>query len=113
MSDNIPTPEETAIDNSPGVFRRLLGRIKPDPANSDPRKLGKWGGIILVAYLTSAVIVGMYWSGTPDHFDVRDNATRYAGATNQDVVTGTTTVAPLQEVIRVLLEKPGGYLHND
>ena len=113
MNDDIPTSEEISTGNSPSVFQRWLGRIKPDPTNSDPRKLGKWGGIILGAYLTIAVIVGMYWSGTPDHFDVRDNATRYAGATNQDVVTGTTTVAALQEVIRVLLEKPGGYLHND
>ena len=113
MSDETPTPEATPTESSAGFFQRWLSQLKPDPASSDPRKLGKWGGIVLGAYLAIALVVGMYWSRTPDHFDVRENATRYAAATNQDVVTGTTTVAALQEVIRTLLEKPGGYLHND
>ena len=113
MSEETPKPEATPTESSAGFFQRWLVRLKPDPASSDPRKLGKWGGIVLGAYLVIALVVGMYWSRTPDHFDVRDNATRYAAATNQDVVTGTTTVAALQEVIRTLLEKPGGYLHND
>ena len=113
MSDETPTPEATPTESAAGFFQRWLSQLKPDPTSSDPRKLGKWGGIVLGAYLAIALVVGMYWSRTPDHFDVRENATRYAAATNQDVVTGTTTVAALQEVIRTLLEKPGGYLHND
>ena len=53
-------------------------------------KLGKWALVVIGIYLVLATIVGIYWSGTPDHFDVRDNATRYATATDQTVVTGTT-----------------------
>ena len=76
-------------------------------------KLGKWAGVLIGIYLVFTTIVGIYWSRTPDYFDVRDNAARYATAAEQAVVTGTTTVAALQEAIRTLLEKPGGYLHND
>ena len=112
MSDETQTTEPPT-ENAAGFLRRWLGRLKPDSASSDPRKLGKWGGVVLGVYLAITLIAGMYWSRTPDHFDVRNNATRYAAATSQDVVTGTTTVAALQEVIRTLLEKPGGYLHND
>ena len=90
-----------------------MDELTPDPGSSDPLKLGKWGGIVAGAYLVIAAAVGVYWSSAPEHFDVRENAARYAAATAQDVVTGTTTVATLQETIRILLEKPGGYLHND
>ena len=87
--------------------------MKPDSTSSDPRTLGKWGGLIAGTYLFIAAGLGMYWSGTPDHFDVRNNAAVYAAATEQSVVTGATTVSALQETMRTLLEKPGGYLHND
>ena len=112
--DNSSAKSDTAPpERQPGFFRRWMDGLKPDPGSSDPRKLGKWGGIVAGAYLLIAAAVGVYWSSTPEHFDVRENAARYAAATEQDVVTGTTTVATLQETIRILLEKPGGYLHND
>ena len=113
MDDSSAKSEAAASAQQPGFFRRWMGKLTPDSGSSDPRKLGKWGGITAGAYLLIAAAVGVYWSSTPDHFDVRENAARYATATEQDVVTGTTTVATLQETIRILLEKPGGYLHND
>lgn len=57
--------------------------------------------------------LGMFWSFEPDAFDVRQNAKKYADSHNQKVVVGTTTAATLIEVVRILLEKPGGYLSND
>ena len=113
MDDDNPQPDTAASERQPAFLRRWMGGLAPDPGSSDPRKLGKWGGIVTGAYLVIAAAVGVYWSSTPEHFDVRENAARYAAATAQDVVTGTTTVATLQETIRILLEKPGGYLHND
>ena len=90
-----------------------LSRIKPDSGSSDTLKFGKWVGLIIAVYLLVTSLVGIYWSITPDHFDVNGNAMRYATTKDQAVVTGTTTVVALQEVVRTLLEKPGGYLHND
>lgn len=107
---------QAASPNEPtagGLFSRLRSRLQPHPDSSDPMKLGKWAGVLIGIYLVFTTIVGIYWSRTPDYFDVRDNAARYATAAEQAVVTGTTTVAALQEAIHTLLEKPGGYLHND
>ena len=108
-SQTAPPSEPTAG----GLFSRLRSRLQPHSDSSDPMKLGKWAGVLIGIYLVFTTSVGIYWSRTPDHFDARDNAARYATAAQQAVVTGTTTVAALQEAIRTLLEKPGGYLHND
>lgn len=113
MDDANPQSDHAPAKQAGGFARQWLARLKPDPSSSDPRTLGKWGGLIAGTYLLIAAGLGMYWSGTPDHFNVRDNAAFYAAATEQKVVTGSTTVSALQETIRILLEKPGGYLHND
>ena len=96
-----------------GPLSALFRSLKPDGVSSDPRRLGRWIGALVALYLIIASGLGMYWSAEPDAFDVRDNAARYAETAKQDVVVGTTSVAALQEVTRILLEKPGGYLHND
>ena len=113
MTDQDSQAVSAAEPPASGLMSQLRARLQPNPDSSVPMKLGKWAGAIVGVYLVLATIVGIYWSGTPGHFDVRDNATRYATATEQAVVTGTTTVTALQETIRTLLEKPGGYLHND
>ncbi len=73
----------------------------------------RWILLALVAYLLITIIVGMIWSLTPDHFDPGEKAAEYAAEDGGDVVTGSTTTAALMGVMETLLEKPGGYLHND
>ncbi|RLA60670.1 MAG: DUF2333 domain-containing protein [Gammaproteobacteria bacterium] len=64
-------------------------------------------------YFLAAVILGMYWSIAPAPFDVRDRAATYAAREGGTVVTGSVTMGALMGVMNTLLEKPGGYLHND
>jgi hypothetical protein len=73
----------------------------------------RWIPIGIVLYLLIAVAVGIYWSITPDHFDPGEKAAEYAAADGGDVVTGSVTTATLMGVAETLLDKPGGYLHND
>ena len=76
-------------------------------------KIGKALGTVVCLYLLAAVIVGMYWSMAPEPFDVRDRAAAYAAEEGGTVVTGSVTMGALMGVVDTLLEKPGGYLHND
>ena len=76
-------------------------------------KIGKLLATVVCLYLLAAVIVGMYWSMAPQPFDVRDRAAAYAAEDGGTVVTGSVTMGALMGVMETLLEKPGGYLHND
>jgi hypothetical protein len=73
----------------------------------------KWVLSALLIYLLVAIGLGVYWSMTPDHFDPREQAARYAAEDGGEVVTGSVTTAALMGVMQTLLDKPGGYLHND
>ena len=75
--------------------------------------LFKWLGIAVVLYLLAAIILGMYWSMAPDRFDVSEKASAYAAESGGAVVTGSMTTAALMGVVDILLDKPGGFLHND
>lgn len=77
------------------------------------RRLGRWLVVTLGVYAIICSVLGLYWSIAPDPFDVRSNAEAYSARANQEVVTGAATTAALLEVINTLLEKPGGYTHND
>ena len=111
---NIPANDEAAISSPVAEGAgRWWKRFTPKHSDSDPRTLGKWIGVLTAIYVLLSTGFGIYWSQTPDRFDVRQNAVQYAALTEQDVVTGAVTVSALQEMIRTLLEKPGGYLHND
>lgn len=68
---------------------------------------------VLALYLVICVFVGMYWSLTPEPFDVRERAATYAAEDGREVVTGSVTTAALIGVMDTLLNKPGGYTHND
>jgi hypothetical protein len=70
-------------------------------------------GVVLGLYLLGAVLLGIYWSRTPDTFDVEEKAALFAAEDGGAVVTGSVTTAALMGVMKTLLEKPGGFLHND
>ncbi|MDA9943024.1 DUF2333 family protein, partial [Luminiphilus sp.] len=100
----------------PSRLARLTQLIKgwrPSAEASDPMRLGRWVVLVLAIYGSVVTGLGLYWSQTPDGFDTNQTAVHYAAAVEQDVVTGSVTVSTLREVIRTLLEKPGGYLLND
>lgn len=102
-----------------GRWQRLKNKLLPTksehaasdaPASAD----GKWhtklswrwiaygaGGIFLLL-----VLLGIYWSNEPELFDVPP-------ATSKPEVVGSTTVATVDELVNVLLNKPGGLLVND
>lgn len=77
---------------------------------------GEWAkaaAVVLAIYLFLMVLLGMYWSMAPDRFDVQEKAASYAAMDNGTVVTGSVTTAALMGTVDVLLNKPGGFLHND
>ena len=67
----------------------------------------------LVAYLLVALVLGVFWSSEPAQFDVKAVAAEKAMTNGHEVVVGTTTTATLIMLTETLLEKPGGYIHND
>ncbi len=69
--------------------------------------------LVLLGYLLLTVLLGMYWSMAPARFDVEARAAQYAEEDGSRVATGSVTTAALIGVMETLLEKPGGYLHND
>jgi hypothetical protein len=76
---------------------------------------GPWlsvAGPVLAVYALVVILLGLYWSVTPAHFDVMENARRYASSTEQPV-TGAVTTAALLGVVDTLLSKPGGFISND
>jgi hypothetical protein len=75
--------------------------------------IAKTLGILLGLYLLVTVILGIYWSGSPAPFDVRERAAATAAEGGGSVVTGSVTTAAMIGVMETLLEKPGGYIHND
>jgi len=75
--------------------------------------VGKTLAAIAGLYLLGAILVGMYWSMAPSPFDVRERAAAYAAEDGGTVVTGSVTTGALMGVVETLLEKPGGYIHND
>ena len=73
----------------------------------------RWVGGALGLYLLLCILVGIYWSMVPARFDVQEKAAAYAAEDGGTVVTGSVTTAALMGVMETLLDKPGGYLHND
>jgi hypothetical protein len=64
--------------------------------------------------------LGLYWSVQPQPFNVTENAIELAGADvisagdePSSVVPGAAVVSSIIRVASTLLDKPGGFLHND
>ena len=79
------------------------------PAGGIARPLG----VVLGVYVLVTVILGVYWSMSPSEFDVQERAAAYAVEDGGSVVTGSVTTGALMGVVETLLEKPGGFIHND
>lgn len=103
-------------------MKKLWGKMRQSVSDStaelgsDVKNSGPWlkvGGVVVLAVFLFLVIVGMFWSRSPDQFDVNSVARAEAEKINQPVVTGSTTTATLMQVADTLLEKPGGFLTND
>ena len=68
---------------------------------------------IIVGILLLIAGLGIYWSQQPPKFDVLETTERRLGVDPATVEPGAVSVATAIEVASTLLEKPGGYLHND
>jgi hypothetical protein len=79
------------------------------PAGGIARPLG----VVLGVYLLVTVVLGIYWSFPPGEFDVEEKAAAYAAEDGGNAVTGSVTTAALMGVMETLLEKRGGFIHND
>ncbi len=67
----------------------------------------------LLAYLLVALVVGVYWSMMPGQFNITERARTFSGANSADPVTGIPSTIALIGVAETLLDKPGGFIHND
>lgn len=88
---------------------KMAGRLD----NLRDTEVVKWLCGILACYLLVTIVLGMYWSMAPAPFDVKEKAADYAVESGGAVVTGSVTTAALMGVVDTLLEKPGGFIHND
>ena len=70
-------------------------------------------GLALITYLVVTVILGIYWSREPSHFDVKTNALEMVNGDSSKLVSGFTTTAATIRIADVTLHKPGGFLRND
>ncbi|MEM9256692.1 MAG: DUF2333 family protein [Pseudomonadota bacterium] len=68
---------------------------------------------LIGAYLLICVLLGMYWSIPPKPFDVREQTQQLLAEQGGQEVVGSVTVATTIGVMETLLDKPGGFTHND
>lgn len=95
------------VTNTLARWRDTVADIMPQGG------LGKSLAVVLALYLLVVVILGMYWSIAPAPFDVQEKARTLAEQEGGTVVTGSVTMGALIGVMGTLLDKPGGYTHND
>ena len=67
----------------------------------------------LLILLLLLVLIGVYWSGEPDAFDVEMAAAEHAPVTESRLTTGSYTTSAVITMMETLLNKRGGYLSND
>lgn len=70
-------------------------------------------GLFIITYLVVVVVLGVYWSRSPDPFDTREQALKLLNNDPAQLVPGTATTATAIGIAETLLDKPGGYLSND
>ena len=94
---------------------KLRGReMKEDVADlGDTGNVFRGVLVLLLILLLVSAVVGWYWSSEPEFFDVEQNAQQRLNEMGVNRVVGSVTTAAAIEVITTLLEKPGGFTHND
>ncbi|MGZ8095440.1 MAG: DUF2333 family protein [Methylosarcina sp.] len=74
-----------------------------------------WGfGVFIVTTLTIILILGAWWGGEPEQFNIQEEALERAKITKTtDIPLGYTFTNTLAHIAEVLLHKSGGYITND
>ena len=72
------------------------------------KRISKRGRYLIFGSLFVLLFIGIYWSNEPEEFSTV-NVEGYPGPTKVGVTTSLTII----EIVRVLLEKPGGLISND
>jgi len=77
------------------------------------KEKGIWwtAGLFLVTYLIVVFILGIYWSRSPEVYDVREQALSLANQDESQLVTGSVTTATAIRIGETLLDKPYHYPH--
>ncbi len=90
----------------------LSNTARKGRTNSDlGKRIAAVVAALLAAYLGIALLLGWYWSRSPDPFDVRAAAQLRLG--QEELPSGAVTTSTLAIVAETLLRKPGGYTSND
>jgi len=94
-------------------FAQFADTLTLSGLNDPDSNWARWaiGGVTI--YVLAVTALGVAWSITQPAFDVEANAHNYARKYETEVVTGSATTAALLEVIDSLVNKDGGYTHND
>ncbi|EED35517.1 conserved hypothetical protein [Luminiphilus syltensis NOR5-1B] len=101
------------VDTIKDFFSNLSDSLALSGIAGDDGRNWRWLSTLAVIYLIVIIGLGIWWSLPPAPFDIRENAQARSAANDQAIVPGTATTATLIGVIDTLLNKPGGYTHND
>ena len=80
------------------------------------RTAKRWKRFTIAGVVVCALAVlgtGIYWSLQPAAFDVKDVALERVDGDESRLIPGAVAATAVGQVARTLIEKPGGYLHND
>lgn len=107
--------ETTPAQEPPRRTRKAVQVVKLyDPRTWKEKGLWWTFGLMLVTASVVVAVLGVYWSQTPDMFDVKERAKEQAVRGGKaGLVVGSYTTATAIEIANTLLTKPGGYLSND
>lgn len=91
--------------------------VPTDAETHAPARVARgWRRMILtavVAYSVAVLVLGVYWSVQPPAIDVRSVVLERVGGDESRLVPGALMASTVAQIADTLLEKPGGYLHND
>jgi hypothetical protein len=112
------TPENAMDDQASSKKSPLTNKVTKVVTLYHPRTWKEKGlrwtaGLFLITYLVVVVVLGLFWSRTPDTFGVREVALGFVNDDSSKLVPGVATTAAALRIAETLLDKPGGYLSND